>query len=217
MVCKSKVALAIAMGLQFYSLIVAQDLAKSAADINYPGANTFFPLLPGSFWRYAEMGFNGPLADRETTHEVTSLVESDSGWNAVVTYKRSSQKPFQIYYWCGKGGQVYTRVREGDPWELTALLHPKIGDSIPDEIKPSETFRYLRSCGNDASQCIVMERFNYETAPDSIRNGYSWYIKLYYRGIGKVYNGFSYVENYLQEYRIGTKGKPIVFQKVDEY
>jgi hypothetical protein len=167
----------------------------------YPGVNTYFPLVPGSYWVWQDSFYNedayqtalemtnGEGATAIQKDSVISLKAVETGYSANIksrlSYKEGQKlKPVYYTYFITKD----KLVKKGSI--TIASIFPRVGDII---INPPDTCIFTHYIEQE-STCIVAE----------VKRDYR---KLFKKGVGKIGYAnldFSRSTSNLIEYRIGN-------------
>ena len=167
----------------------------------YPGANTYFPLLPGSYWVWQDSFYNEDAyqtAYEMTNGEAVTTINKDS----VVTLKASINgysARIKKRQWFKEGRKIkayYDTFFVSKDFSVTngygvfAKLFPNIGDTM---INPPRNCVFIKYADQE-STCIICE------AKKDFR-------KIFKKGVGKIGYAnldFSRSTSNLIEYRIGN-------------
>ncbi len=177
-------------------------LACSAAIL--PDSNTYFPLIPGSYWIYQDSVYNPADAedigtDGKVKDSIVCRIICDSGTfvNAVhVSYIEGKRKPpINIQYFCNTEGCVFHRVvkrNEAPKWgKPQCKINPQPGDTC-----------YLGNQPILYNLDTINNLFFVEPISQKLRESFGK--DFYAKGIGFIGSPGTGFSTNLIEYRIGN-------------
>jgi len=175
------------------------DISKISTRCTMPDQETFFPLVPGSVWYYADYvgGERDPAS--VTKDSILRVVLSDTG--SLITVTRFSQNSTDtVYYFVNCKGEVYKFITLDEQREPFALLNPGIGNTIGNMIYDG----YCSSNTSEPENCFRLEEYPYDSATTQIEK-MKWQFFFFMRGIGIVSNGGDELVTRLEKYKIGQQ------------
>lgn len=162
--------------------------------------NTFFPLIAGSSWYYADY-IAGERAPKSVTRDSVALSEKTDTGHFVTVYRYSevSKSTDTIFYSVNAKGVVYKYLSRSDEPDMFALLNPEIGSKIG-------KMTYIGFCSKspaDSGICMRLEEYPYDSAKTQVAK-MKWQFFYFKKGIGIVANGGDELVTRLEKYKIGT-------------
>jgi hypothetical protein len=177
--------------LLLLSVISAQTTAKFPA----PDSMTFFPLLPGSFWEYAEYQNGEKVEAGMQKDSVLSLGLTDSGYIAIVKSQIGEDYSEENTYKVDHSGKVLVLEKFGS--SEIGHISPKPGMKIGDKT-------YTNFYTDDKKR-IRLETSKYDQS--SYEQQMEWQGVVFEIKIGIVSFGGAENDMRLVKYRIGKKGR----------